>query len=122
MRGLRAEAGLSDEAFRAAVVWMRKRFRLLLREKIADTVCDGEDVDAEIRHRSPPSASPDAFPNGFACSSPWQNPHFAELGLVIGSSELGPVTFFFCRRHHDSARIAEERGRQRGLPKLPNFP
>ncbi len=37
-------------AFRAAIVRMRKRYRLLLREKIADTVCDGEDIDAEIRH------------------------------------------------------------------------
>ncbi len=44
------EAGLSEEAFRAAVVRMRKRYRFLLREKIADTVCGGDDVDAEIRH------------------------------------------------------------------------
>lgn len=44
-----AEAGLSEQAFRAAVVRMRKRYRLLLREKIADTLCDGEDIDAEIR-------------------------------------------------------------------------
>ncbi|MEZ5329183.1 MAG: sigma factor [Verrucomicrobiales bacterium] len=42
------EAGLSEEAFRAAVVRMRKRYRLLLRDKIADTLCEGEDVDAEI--------------------------------------------------------------------------
>lgn len=44
------EAGLSEEAFRAAIVRMRKRYRLLLREKIADTVYDGEDIDGEIRH------------------------------------------------------------------------
>ena len=44
------ETGLSEEAFRAAIVRMRKRYRLLLREKIADTVYDGEDIDGEIRH------------------------------------------------------------------------
>ena len=44
------EAGLSEQAFRAAIMRMRKRYRLLLRERIADTVCEGEDIDSEIRH------------------------------------------------------------------------
>lgn len=29
---------------------MRKRFRILLRESIADTLYQGEDIDDEIRH------------------------------------------------------------------------
>ena len=44
------EAGLSEEALRVAVVRMRKRFRILLRESIADTLYQGEDIDGEIRH------------------------------------------------------------------------
>lgn len=45
-----AEVGLSEDAFRAAIIRMRRRYRLLLRETIADTICNGEDVDGEIRH------------------------------------------------------------------------
>jgi RNA polymerase sigma-70 factor (ECF subfamily) len=44
------EAGMSETAFRAAVSRMRKRYRTLLREHIADTLLDGDDIDEEIRH------------------------------------------------------------------------
>lgn len=44
------EAGLSEQAFRAAVVRMRKRFQSLLREQIADTLLEGDDIDGEIRY------------------------------------------------------------------------
>ena len=44
------EAGLSEEAFRAAVSRMRKRFQALLREQIADTLLEGDDIDGEIRY------------------------------------------------------------------------
>jgi RNA polymerase sigma-70 factor (ECF subfamily) len=43
-------AGLTEQAFRAAVSRMRKRFQALLRDQIADTVLEGDDVDIEIRY------------------------------------------------------------------------
>ena len=45
-----AEAELSEEAMRAAVSRMRKRYRVLLRDTIADTInTEEDDVDEEIR-------------------------------------------------------------------------
>jgi len=44
------EAEMSEEALRAGISRMRKRYRALLREHIGDTLMEGEDVDDEIRH------------------------------------------------------------------------
>jgi RNA polymerase sigma-70 factor (ECF subfamily) len=44
------QAGLTEPAFRAAISRMRKRFRTLLRDRIADTLLDPSEVDGEIRH------------------------------------------------------------------------
>ncbi len=43
-------AGINETAVRASVSRMRKRYRVLLREHIADTLDEGEDVDGEIRY------------------------------------------------------------------------
>lgn len=43
------EAGLAESAFRAAIVRMRKRFRILLREQVADTLLDSSRVDDELQ-------------------------------------------------------------------------
>lgn len=43
------EAGLSEEAFRAAISRMRKRYRTLLREQVADTLFDPSNVDDELQ-------------------------------------------------------------------------
>ena len=42
--------GMKEPAVRMAASRMRKRFRQLLREEIAHTVSNAEDVDGEIRH------------------------------------------------------------------------
>jgi RNA polymerase sigma-70 factor (ECF subfamily) len=47
---LAATLQCSEGAARVAVHRMRKRFRLLFREAIADTVAAGEDIDEELRH------------------------------------------------------------------------
>jgi hypothetical protein len=40
----------TEGAVKAAVHRLRRRFRSLLRQRVADTVADGRDVDDEIRH------------------------------------------------------------------------
>lgn len=50
VRHLAASLGLSDGAARVALHRLRRRFRDLLREEIAQTVADPGDVDDEIRH------------------------------------------------------------------------
>jgi RNA polymerase sigma-70 factor (ECF subfamily) len=42
--------GTSAGAVKAAVHRLRRRFQSLLRERVAETVADGRDVDDEIRH------------------------------------------------------------------------
>ena len=42
--------GMSENAVRASVHRLRQRFGKLLRERIAETVADPSEVDAEIRH------------------------------------------------------------------------
>jgi RNA polymerase sigma factor (sigma-70 family) len=42
--------GVSEGAARVAVHRMRKRFRVIYREEITQTLADGADVDAELRH------------------------------------------------------------------------
>jgi DNA-directed RNA polymerase specialized sigma24 family protein len=42
--------GTSEGAVKAAVHRLRRRFQSLLRERVAETVADGRDVDDEIRH------------------------------------------------------------------------
>jgi len=46
---LAAEIGISADALKMAVSRLRKRYRELLRQNIADTVASPEDVDDEIR-------------------------------------------------------------------------
>jgi RNA polymerase sigma-70 factor (ECF subfamily) len=43
------ELGLSDDATRQAASRLRKRYRELLREEVAQTVAEPADVDDEIR-------------------------------------------------------------------------
>jgi RNA polymerase sigma-70 factor (ECF subfamily) len=45
-----ARLGLSEGAVKAAVHRLRRRFQSLLRQRVAETVADGRDVDDEIRH------------------------------------------------------------------------
>jgi RNA polymerase sigma-70 factor (ECF subfamily) len=40
----------SEGAVKAAVHRLRRRFQSLLRQRVAETVADGRDVDDEIRH------------------------------------------------------------------------
>jgi RNA polymerase sigma factor (sigma-70 family) len=47
---LAAKIGLTEPAVRVAVHRLRKRYRQLLREEIAQTVARPEDVDDELRH------------------------------------------------------------------------
>lgn len=42
--------GTSEGAIKAAVHRLRRRFQSLLRQRVAETVADGRDVDDEIRH------------------------------------------------------------------------
>jgi DNA-directed RNA polymerase specialized sigma24 family protein len=45
-----ARLGTSEGAIKAAVHRLRRRFQSLLRQRVAETVADGRDVDDEIRH------------------------------------------------------------------------
>jgi RNA polymerase sigma-70 factor (ECF subfamily) len=45
-----ARLGTSEGAVKAAVHRLRRRFQSLLRQRVAETVADGGDVDDEIRH------------------------------------------------------------------------
>jgi RNA polymerase sigma-70 factor (ECF subfamily) len=45
-----ARLGTSEGAVKAAVHRLRRRFQSLLRQRVAETVADGRDVDDEIRH------------------------------------------------------------------------
>ena len=45
-----ARLGTSEGAVKTAVHRLRRRFQLLLRERVAETVANGRDVDDEIRH------------------------------------------------------------------------
>jgi RNA polymerase sigma-70 factor (ECF subfamily) len=45
-----ARLGTSEGAVKAAVHRLRRRFQSLLRQRVAETVADGWDVDDEIRH------------------------------------------------------------------------
>lgn len=47
---LAAEMGKSEGALKVAVHRLRKRYRDLFRQEIAETLADGEDVESEIRH------------------------------------------------------------------------
>ena len=47
---LATQLGLSEGAEKVAVHRLRKRYRHLLREEIAQTMAEGEDVDEELRH------------------------------------------------------------------------
>jgi RNA polymerase sigma factor (sigma-70 family) len=47
---LAAQLGLSETALRMAVHRLRKRFRQVFREEIAQTVAEPDEVEAEIRH------------------------------------------------------------------------
>ena len=44
------QLGVNEGAARVAVHRLRKRFREIYREEISQTLADGEDVDAELRH------------------------------------------------------------------------
>lgn len=48
--GIAARLGLSEPALRVAIHRLRKRYRELLREEVAQTVASPEEVDAELRH------------------------------------------------------------------------
>jgi RNA polymerase sigma-70 factor (ECF subfamily) len=45
-----ARLGTSEGAVKAAVHRLRRRFQLLLRQRVGETVADSRDVDDEIRH------------------------------------------------------------------------
>ena len=44
------ELGMNEGAARVAVHRLRKRFREIYREEISQTLTDGADLDAELRH------------------------------------------------------------------------
>jgi len=48
--GVAARLETSEGAVKAAVHRLRRRFQSLLRQRVAETVADGRDVDDEIRH------------------------------------------------------------------------
>jgi len=48
--GAGAKCGMSEGALKVAVHRMRRRYRDLLREEVAQTVATPEEIDAEIRH------------------------------------------------------------------------
>ena len=50
MRRVAKQLGVSEGAARVAVHRLRKRFREIYREEISQTLADGEDVEAEMRH------------------------------------------------------------------------
>lgn len=45
-----ADLELSEEAIKASVHRLRRRYRELLHEEIAQTLADGEDIEVELRH------------------------------------------------------------------------
>ena len=45
-----AKLGMNEGATRVAAHRLRKRFREIYREEISQTLADGEDLDAELRH------------------------------------------------------------------------
>ena len=47
---LAAQLGLTETGVRSVVHRLRKRFRVLMREEIAQTVGSAAEVDAELRH------------------------------------------------------------------------
>jgi RNA polymerase sigma factor (sigma-70 family) len=47
---LAREMGISEGALKVAVHRLRKRYRDLFRQEIAETLADGEDVESELRH------------------------------------------------------------------------
>ena len=47
---LAADLGLSSDACKMTVSRLRKRYRAILREAIADTVASPAEIDDEIRH------------------------------------------------------------------------
>lgn len=47
---LAADLGISSDAVKMTVSRLRKRYREVLREAIADAVASPEDIDGEIRH------------------------------------------------------------------------
>jgi RNA polymerase sigma-70 factor (ECF subfamily) len=49
-RDLADELGMSESAIKVSIHRMRRRFGLLLREEVAQTVTDPAKVDDEIRH------------------------------------------------------------------------
>jgi RNA polymerase sigma factor (sigma-70 family) len=49
-RDLAAELGTTEEAVKASVLRLRRRFGKMLREEIGTTVADPRDVDDEVRH------------------------------------------------------------------------
>lgn len=49
-RQVAAELGMTEGAVKAAVRRLRQRFGRLLREEIAETVADPEEIDDEVRH------------------------------------------------------------------------
>ena len=46
----RRGSGVNEGAARVAVHRLRKRFREIYREEISQTLADGADLDAELRH------------------------------------------------------------------------
>ena len=48
--GVAERLGLSEGAARVAVHRLRKRFRAIYREEISQTLSEGADLDAELRH------------------------------------------------------------------------
>jgi DNA-directed RNA polymerase specialized sigma24 family protein len=46
---LAREMNISEEALKVAIHRLRKRYRELLRQEIADTVADPADVESELR-------------------------------------------------------------------------
>ena len=45
-----AKLGTNENAARVAVHRLRKRFREIYREEISQTLAEGADLDAELRH------------------------------------------------------------------------
>ena len=48
--GVAGQLGVNEGAARVAVHRLRKRFREISREEISQTLADGADLDAELRH------------------------------------------------------------------------
>jgi RNA polymerase sigma-70 factor (ECF subfamily) len=48
--GVAKQLGMNEGAARVAVHRLRKRFREIYREEISQTLAEGADLDAELRH------------------------------------------------------------------------